>query len=84
MSQPLRLTLFGKIWQRHMAGTFSDGRAPIAIDRHVVQWTTSWHAFDALRDRGLAVRRPELTWSVTTALRRRRVGRPTAVRRPGI
>ena len=57
-------TLFDKIWDRHVAGTFSDGRALIAIDRHVVQETTSWHAFDALRDRGLTVRHPELTWSV--------------------
>jgi 3-isopropylmalate/(R)-2-methylmalate dehydratase large subunit len=57
-------TLFDKIWDRHVAGTFSDGRALIAIDRHVVQETTSWHAFDALRDRGLTVRHPELAWSV--------------------
>jgi homoaconitase/3-isopropylmalate dehydratase large subunit len=58
------LTLFDKIWRRHVAGAFSDGRALIAIDRHVVQETTSWHAFDALRDRGLTVRHPELRWSV--------------------
>jgi 3-isopropylmalate/(R)-2-methylmalate dehydratase large subunit len=57
-------TLFDKIWDRHVVGTFSDGRALIAIDRHIVQETTSWHAFDALRDRGLTVRHPELTWSV--------------------
>ena len=57
------LTLFDKIWDSHVAGTFSDGRALIAIDRHVVQETTCWHAFDALRERGLPVRHPELTWS---------------------
>jgi 3-isopropylmalate/(R)-2-methylmalate dehydratase large subunit len=57
-------TLFDKIWRRHVAGTFSDGRALIAIDRHVIQETTSWHAFDALRERGLRVRDPALTWSV--------------------
>jgi 3-isopropylmalate/(R)-2-methylmalate dehydratase large subunit len=60
----MNLTLFDNIWARHIAGTFSDGRALIAIDRHVVHETTSWHAFDALRDRGLTVRHPELTWSV--------------------
>jgi len=64
-SEPqMPLTLFDKIWDRHVAGTFNDGRSLIVIDRHVVQETTSWHAFDALRDRGLTVRHPELTWSV--------------------
>ena len=60
----MNLTLFDKIWNRHVVGTFSDGRALIHIDRHVLQETTCWHAFDALRDRGLTVRHPELTWSV--------------------
>jgi hypothetical protein len=60
----MNLTLFDKIWARHIAGTFSDRRALITIDRHVVDETTSWHAFDALWDRGLTVRHPELTWSM--------------------
>lgn len=58
------MTLFEKIWKRHVVSEFSDGRTLIHIDRHVLQETTCWHAFDALRERGLTVRNPELTHSV--------------------
>jgi 3-isopropylmalate/(R)-2-methylmalate dehydratase large subunit len=62
--ESMALTLFEKIWNRHVVSEFSDGRALIHIDRHVLQETTSWQAFDTLRDRGLKVRNPELTHSV--------------------
>ena len=61
---PPKLTLFDKIWNRHAVHQLGDGRALIHVDRHVLQETTSWHAFDALRDRGLGVRNPGLTHAV--------------------
>jgi len=42
-------TLFEKIWDRHIVSAFSDGRAMVHIDRHVLQETTCAQAFDALR-----------------------------------
>ncbi len=62
MSEPR--TLFEKIWDRHIVSAFSDGRAMIHIDRHVLQETTCAQAFDALGAKGLRVHAPELTFAV--------------------
>jgi 3-isopropylmalate/(R)-2-methylmalate dehydratase large subunit len=62
MSEPR--TLFEKIWDRHIVNAFSDGRAIVHIDRHVLQETTCAQAFDALGAKGLRVRAPELTFAV--------------------
>ena len=54
-------TPFDRIWDQHVVREYGDGRALIHIDRHFAQEGTSGRAFDGLRERGLKVRRPELT-----------------------
>lgn len=51
-------TLFDKIWDSHVATRRDDGQSLLYIDRHLVQ-DGSAPAFEMLRQRGLAVRRPE-------------------------
>ena len=55
-------TLFDKIWQRHEVSAESAATpAVLYIDLHLVHEVTSPQAFAVLRERGLSVRRPELT-----------------------
>ena len=55
-------TLFDKIWQRHEVSAESAATpAVLYIDLHLVHEVTSPQAFAVLRERGLRVRRPELT-----------------------
>ena len=51
-------TLFDKIWAPHVVTQRDDGQCLLYIDRHLVQ-DGSAPAFQMLRQRGLAVRRPE-------------------------
>ncbi len=53
-------TMFEKIWKRHVITQRKDGATLLAIDRHLCH-EGSFHAFDKLRDKGLSVRRPDLT-----------------------
>jgi 3-isopropylmalate/(R)-2-methylmalate dehydratase large subunit len=57
-------TAFERIWQRHVIRGYGGGRALVRIDRHFLQETSCEQAFDGLRSRGLAVRRPDLTLAV--------------------
>ena len=57
MSQPL--TLFQKIWNRHIVAQEPDSPAVLYIDLHLVHEVTSPQAFTGLRARGLKVRRPD-------------------------
>ena len=55
-------TLFEKVWQAHTVREQSDDTpAVLYIDLHLVHEVTSPQAFSMLRDRGLAVRRPDQT-----------------------
>ena len=55
-------SLFEKIWDDHaIAAEQPDMPAVLAIDLHLVHEVTSPQAFDVLRSRGLAVRRPDRT-----------------------
>src|SRR6476659_9181934 len=55
-------TLFDKIWQRHEVSAESAATpAVLYIDLHLVHEVTSPQAFAVLRERGLRVRRPDLT-----------------------
>jgi 3-isopropylmalate/(R)-2-methylmalate dehydratase large subunit len=56
-------TLFDKVWDAHAVLTREDGQSLLWIDRHLVH-EGSFHAFDALRGRGAAVARPDLTFAV--------------------
>ena len=56
------LTLFDKLWQRHLVDVTEDGEALLYVDRHLVYEVTSPQAFEGLR---LARRRP---WRSETVL----------------
>ncbi|HEX7063084.1 MAG TPA: 3-isopropylmalate dehydratase large subunit [Woeseiaceae bacterium] len=55
-------TLFEKVWDEHVVVPETpDTPAVLYIDLHLVHEVTTPQAFDVLRRRGLAVRRPDLT-----------------------
>ena len=54
-------TLFEKIWDAHVVAQEPDAPAILYVDLHLVHEVTSPQAFTALRERGLAVRRPDRT-----------------------
>ncbi|MXV92790.1 MAG: 3-isopropylmalate dehydratase large subunit, partial [Chloroflexi bacterium] len=55
-------TLFEKVWHAHTVREQSDDTpAVLYIDLHLVHEVTSPQAFSMLRERGLAVRRPDQT-----------------------
>ena len=56
------LTLFDKLWQRHLVDETDDGEALLYVDRHLVYEVTSPQAFEGLR---LAGRKP---WRAETVL----------------
>jgi 3-isopropylmalate/(R)-2-methylmalate dehydratase large subunit len=56
-------TLFEKIWDRHLVAQAPDSPAILYIDLHLVHEVTSPQAFQALRAKGLTVRRPERTFA---------------------
>jgi 3-isopropylmalate/(R)-2-methylmalate dehydratase large subunit len=56
------LTMFDKIWQAHeVVAETADTPAVLYVDLHLTHEVTSPQAFSVLRDRGLAVRRPDRT-----------------------
>ncbi|HYA17932.1 MAG TPA: 3-isopropylmalate dehydratase large subunit [Bryobacteraceae bacterium] len=55
------LTLSQKVWKSHLVHEEPGAPALIYIDLHLVHEVTSPQAFQGLRDRGLKVRRPDLT-----------------------
>jgi len=59
MAKPL--TLFEKVWNRHVVAQQPDSPAVLYIDLHLVHEVTSPQAFDGLRKRGLKVHSPEQT-----------------------
>ncbi len=59
MSQ--KLTLFQKVWNKHVVVQEPDSPAVLYIDLQLVHEVTSPQAFDGLRRRGLKVRRPDRT-----------------------
>jgi 3-isopropylmalate/(R)-2-methylmalate dehydratase large subunit len=54
-------TLVEKIWDDHVVASEPGAPAILAIDLHLVHEVTSPQAFTGLRERGLRVRRPDLT-----------------------
>jgi 3-isopropylmalate/(R)-2-methylmalate dehydratase large subunit len=55
-------TLFQKVWERHeVVPETADTPAVLFIDLHLIHEVTTPQAFSILRERGLKVRRPELT-----------------------
>jgi 3-isopropylmalate/(R)-2-methylmalate dehydratase large subunit len=54
-------TLFEKIWNAHVVDTVEGGQEIIYIDRHYIHEVTSPQAFDALKNRGITLYRPDKT-----------------------
>ncbi|KAH7340063.1 aconitase family-domain-containing protein [Pyrenochaeta sp. MPI-SDFR-AT-0127] len=54
-------TLYEKLFDDHVVAERGDGTVLLYIDRHLIHEVTSPQAFDGLEDRGLSVRRPDLT-----------------------
>ena len=55
-------TLFEKVWQDHVVvPETTDNPAVLYIDLHLIHEVTTPQAFNLLRERGLKVRRPDLT-----------------------
>jgi 3-isopropylmalate/(R)-2-methylmalate dehydratase large subunit len=54
-------TLFAKVWDAHVVHRLPEGPDILYVDLHLVHEVTSPQAFDGLRVKGRAVRRPELT-----------------------
>jgi 3-isopropylmalate/(R)-2-methylmalate dehydratase large subunit len=71
-------TLFEKIWDAHLvAPETGETPAVLYVDLHLVHEVTSPQAFTVLRERGLPVRRPDLTVATMDH------STPTTPRRPG-
>ena len=60
---PLALSLFEKIWRQHVIVERATGPSLIYIDRHLIH-EGSFHAFSALRERGLSLRNPQQVFGV--------------------
>ncbi len=58
------LTLFDKIWDRHLVEVQEDGTCLLYVDRHLVHEVTSPQAFEGLRMAGRSVRRPDAALAV--------------------
>src|SRR5215207_8731540 len=54
-------TLFQKVWDDHLVFTVPGGPALLYCDLHLLHELTSPQAFAGLRQRGVRVRRPDLT-----------------------
>jgi 3-isopropylmalate/(R)-2-methylmalate dehydratase large subunit len=63
MSKPR--TIIEKLWDQHIVSEQPGAPALIYIDLHLVHEVTSPQAFSGLRERGLKVRRPDLTLATT-------------------
>ncbi|HVP60441.1 MAG TPA: 3-isopropylmalate dehydratase large subunit [Myxococcaceae bacterium] len=61
-SEPAPQTLFDRIWETHQVRPeTAEAPAVLFVDLHLVHEVTSPQAFTVLRERGLRVRRPDLT-----------------------
>ena len=63
MSQPR--TIIEKVWDSHVVADREGAPTLLYIDLHLVHEVTSPQAFSGLRERGLKVRRPDLTLGTT-------------------
>ena len=64
MHRNMALTLFDKIWNDHLVAVRPDGRALVYMDRTMLDEVRAPHVFARIEQRGLAVRRPDLTFVV--------------------
>ncbi|MEE4454197.1 3-isopropylmalate dehydratase large subunit [Novosphingobium resinovorum] len=64
MPQTTNGTLYEKLWSTHVVSPLGPDDALLYVDRHLVQEVSSPQAFETLQNRGLPVRRPDLTLAV--------------------
>lgn len=57
-------TLYDKVWENHKVGILPTGQTQIFVGRHLMHEVTTPQAFEMLRDKGLKLKHPELTWAV--------------------
>jgi 3-isopropylmalate/(R)-2-methylmalate dehydratase large subunit len=57
----MSLTLFEKIWNKHIVKTIDGGPSVMYIDKHFIHEVTSPQAFNGLNKRGIKVFRPQQT-----------------------
>ena len=55
--------LFNKVWDLHTVSTLPSGQTQLFVGLHLIHEVTSPQAFAMLRERGLKVMYPELTWA---------------------
>lgn len=58
-------TIIEKVWDNHVVAERAGAPTLLYIDLHLVHEVTSPQAFSGLRERGLKVRRPDLTFGTT-------------------
>jgi 3-isopropylmalate/(R)-2-methylmalate dehydratase large subunit len=58
-------TLYEKVFDLHAVREVSPGQCQLAVDRHLVNEVSSPQAFEALRERGLSVAFPRLTYATS-------------------
>src|SRR5450631_3858803 len=75
------MTLFDKIWSSHAILVRPDGATVLHIDRHLVH-DGSGNAFRMLKEKGLAVRRPDRTFATPDHYRDHRQDRHRRGRGP--
>ena len=56
-------TLFAKVWDAHVVADLGGGVALLHIDRHLQHDLGGGRSLKSLRERGLKVRNPELTFA---------------------
>ena len=61
-------TLFDKIWEAHVIKEIENGPSLLYIDRHLIHEVTSPQAFLAIKEKGLRVRRPDMTFATCEKL----------------
>lgn len=54
-------TLFDKIWDKHLVKSIDEGVDVLFVDQHFIHEVTSPQAFNGLREKGIAVFKPERT-----------------------
>lgn len=55
--------MFDKVWEKHIVKRIEGGPDVLYVDRHLIHEVTSPQAFNALRDKGLKVFRPDRTFA---------------------
>jgi 3-isopropylmalate/(R)-2-methylmalate dehydratase large subunit len=57
-------TLYDKVWKNHEVGKLPTGQTQLFVGRHLMHEVTSPQAFEMLKERGLKIEHPELTFAV--------------------